>query len=108
MTQMTEDLLIDLDRSRITIGDPTGIYVRAKNPETNKWLNADIAILTYRSLMIWLRSRGGENRWAESTVALLLGHAEDVAAEAKRPSTTTPSQPGPSGDSDPSAASNHR
>lgn len=50
----------------------TGIFVRAKNE--GKWESVDIAMLTKESLQIWLRSRGGRNEWAESTVLLLLGH----------------------------------
>lgn len=52
--------------------DATGIYVRAKRDD--KWESVDIAVLTKESLLSWLRSRGGSNPWAESTVALLLGH----------------------------------
>ena len=38
-----------------------------------KWSNADIADLDRASLDRWLRSRGGENEWAESVVRALLG-----------------------------------
>lgn len=40
----------------------------------DKWGNFDIADLTKESLLEWLRSRGGENKWAEDTVGILLGH----------------------------------
>lgn len=50
----------------------TGIYVRAKDGE--RWVDADIACLDLESLNTWLRSRGGENDWAESVVRHLLGH----------------------------------
>ena len=53
--------------------DSTGIYVRAKNVE-GKWGSYDIAELDRASLQAWLRSRGGENKWAESVVLILLGH----------------------------------
>lgn len=52
--------------------DPTGIFVRAQR--SGHWGSYDIFVLTKDSLMTWLRSRGGDNPWAESTVAILLGH----------------------------------
>ena len=51
----------------------TGIYVRAKRGQ--KWGNYDIVMLTKDSLQAWLRSRGGQNEWAESVVFILLGHS---------------------------------
>lgn len=51
----------------------TGILVRAKDADGH-WLNADITTLDLDSLKRWLRSRGGDNPWAESVVLLLLGH----------------------------------
>ena len=51
----------------------TGIFVRAQDAD-GRWHNADISMLDLASLRRWLRSRGGENRWAESVVELLLGH----------------------------------
>jgi len=54
----------------------TGIYVRAINSD-GKWDSVDIADLDRPSLMFWLRSRGGENLWAESVVAMLLGHGPE-------------------------------
>ena len=48
----------------------TGIYVRAKFD--GKMGSHDIAVLTRDSLFKWLRSRGGENEWAESVVFILL------------------------------------
>jgi hypothetical protein len=60
--------------------EATGIYVRALNSE-GKWsnldiaeLNLDIAELNLDSLNVWLKSRGGDNPWAESVVRILLGH----------------------------------
>ena len=50
----------------------TGIYVRAELD--GKFDNFDIADLTAESLLKWLRSRGGDNSWAENTVGMLLGH----------------------------------
>lgn len=51
----------------------TGIYVRAQDSH-GKWINADIAQLDPESLLIWLRSRDGNNPWAEDVVGILLGH----------------------------------
>jgi len=52
---------------------PTSIHVRALN-DTGSWATHDIAVLQKKSLAVWLRSRGGNNPWAESVVAVLLGH----------------------------------
>ena len=62
---------LHVDESRLG-KNSTGIYVRA-------WLkdsvgSYDIFELTKESLHEWLKSRGGNNLWAESTVAVLLGH----------------------------------
>lgn len=53
----------------------TGIYVRAQLPD-GTWDSVDIIELTKDSLTQWLRSRGGENVWAENVVYLLLGHEQ--------------------------------
>ena len=53
----------------------TGILVRAQDPTDNKFINADIGWLTLASLHQWLKSRGGDNPWAESTVCILLGYS---------------------------------
>jgi len=50
----------------------TGIPVRALDGD--RWSDVDIAHLRKESLLAWLRSRGGDNSWAESVVLLLLGH----------------------------------
>lgn len=68
------DLHIDENR-RKSFAQATGIYVRVKDGEA--WITADIAQLDRASLFVWLRSRGGDNPWAEATVALLLGHQGD-------------------------------
>lgn len=60
------------DPDRAIRADTTGIYVRAKREDG--WDSVDIAELDAASLLAWLRSRGGENPWAESVVATLLGH----------------------------------
>ena len=73
---MSTELKADPDR--VDKYSDTGIYVRAKTPE-GKWDAVDIAELDLPSLKAWLRSRGGDNEWAENTVYLLLGHSsEDV------------------------------
>lgn len=51
----------------------TGIVVRAETPG-GRVINADIADLDKASLLEWLRSRGGDNPWAEDCVGILLGH----------------------------------
>lgn len=50
----------------------TGIFVRAKVDD--RWVSADIAVLTPESLLQWLRSGEGKNLMAENTVGILLGH----------------------------------
>lgn len=70
----------------------TGIFVRARHPEqtthdmAGRWDTIDIYFLTRDSLLEWLRSRGGDNEWAENVVGTLLGHGhlhegEEVAGE---------------------------
>jgi hypothetical protein len=54
-------------------GLPTGIFVRAVSRD-GKFHSVDISTLTKDALFTWLRSRGGNNPWAENTVALLLGY----------------------------------
>lgn len=51
----------------------TGIFVRAFTPE-NKWDAVDIVLLEKKSLLEWLRSRGGDNPYAEDVVGIVLGH----------------------------------
>lgn len=53
----------------------TGIYVRALN-SAGRMESADIARLDRESLKRWLRSRGGQNEWAEAVVLILLGHRD--------------------------------
>lgn len=60
---------------------PTGIHIRAKDPKTGRFKSADIYYLDSASMLAWLKSRGGNNRWAENVVGILLGygalHTED-------------------------------
>ena len=51
----------------------TGIYVRAKRAD-GAYGSVDIGELDKASLLTWMRSRGGENTWAEDCVGLLLTH----------------------------------
>ena len=66
------------DPKRVFAGAHTGICVRAQKPD-GSYASVDVAELDGPSLLAWLRSRGGENPWAENTVALLLGHKENIA-----------------------------
>lgn len=66
-----------IDQKRLNLG-PTGIFVRARGPD-GSWGSFDIAALDSVSLHEWLRSRNGKNVWAESVVAVMLGHDHTVA-----------------------------
>lgn len=52
---------------------PTNIFVRTMLPD-GSWDSVDIIYLDKESLLDWLRSRGGDNEWAEQVVLMLLGH----------------------------------
>ena len=69
------DLILDPERvkNKKMWGD-TGIYVRVYDVEDKKWTSADIVLLHRDSLLRWLKSRGGDNPWAEDVVGILLGH----------------------------------
>lgn len=67
------DLKIDAERVKEFGDSRTGIFVRAMSPE-GKWDSYDIVLLTKESLLEWLRSRGGDNPYAEQVVCILLGH----------------------------------
>lgn len=66
---------LNVDNARFKQFGETGIFVRAKN-SAGTWGAFDIADLDRDSLHEWLRSRGGENLWAENTVMILLGHPQ--------------------------------
>lgn len=51
-----------------------GMPVRALDGE--RVVTVDIAELDKESLLTWLRSRGGANRWAENVVGILLGQGQ--------------------------------
>jgi len=57
----------------------TCIFVRAEFDKRSG--THDIAHLDLPSLLAWLRSRGGKNEWAETCVALILGHAPEKVRE---------------------------
>ena len=63
---------LKIDMNRREIGN-TSIFVRAKMPG-GEWESCDIAELEKESLLEWLRSRGGDNKWAEDVVGILRGH----------------------------------
>jgi len=64
--------------------DPiTGIYVRAQLTDES-WESVDIAELDSTSLLLWLRSRGGANPFAENVVGILLGHGHLVEGGKKQ------------------------
>jgi len=69
------DLKIDVDRwsRRERFENATGIFIRALSPD-NKWESVDISLLDRSSLLEWLKSRGGDNPYAEDVVGILLGH----------------------------------
>jgi hypothetical protein len=74
-SQMLDDLHIDPKRASSEEGLRTGIFVRAKD-QSGKYQTVDIALLDGVSLLAWLRSRGGQNFWAENTLGRLLGHKD--------------------------------
>ena len=60
-----------VDETRVDVGE-TGIFVRALCK--GKWGSHDIATLYKESLLKFLRSREGDNPWAEDVIGILLGH----------------------------------
>jgi hypothetical protein len=73
---------LKIDPERVKEGfRETGIFVRAQN-EDGKLATTDIIDLDAKSLLEWLRSRGGENVFAEETVGILLGHGSALHAGA--------------------------
>ena len=69
----SEELRVDPDRQKEFEFSGTGILVRAKDSD-GKWGSFDIVHLDKESLLSWLKSRGGDNRYAEDVVGILLGH----------------------------------
>lgn len=66
------DLIIAKDRREPPVD--TGIFVRARAEPEGRFESCDISQLDAPSLLAWLRSRGGDNSWAEDVVGILLGH----------------------------------
>jgi len=61
----------------------TGIFVRAAHK--GKFGSFDIAQLDAPSLLNWLRSRGGNNPWAENVVGTMLQHDKPLVEEGGSP-----------------------
>jgi hypothetical protein len=72
MTDTENGTPFRVDPARRDRHNSTGFYVRAKDGDN--WASANIAELDADSLYRFLRSRGGDNRWAESVVFGLLDH----------------------------------
>ena len=70
---MTDDTY-KVDPNRV--GMEAGIYIRAENQD-GRFGAVDVSTLEIHSLKLWLRSRGGDNPYAERVVAMLLGHDPD-------------------------------
>lgn len=68
---VTDLTVLEVDPARVRLL-PTGVVVRARL--RGRWVTADVATLDRRSLLAWLRSRGGQNPWAEDFLGYLLGH----------------------------------
>lgn len=87
---MGSEMKLKQDPERIKEGfRDTGIFVRAQN-KNGKWETTDIVHLDSQSLLEWLRSRGGQNVWAEETVGILLGHPHSLHAETVQATDTPP------------------
>lgn len=71
MIEETEAFTVDPIR-RDVYADWSGVYVRAKDGD--KFGSFDAAQLDLPSLERWLRSRGGQNEWAENFIYILMGH----------------------------------
>lgn len=63
--------------------EETGIPVRAQD-EDGRWGSVDLVHLDLPSLFEWLHSRGSCNPWAETVVAVLLGHPDPRCPGAPR------------------------
>ena len=77
---MSIEYKVDLSRwGTLQCDGATGIYVRAQTPD-GRWVSVDIAELDKPSLNAFLKSRGGDNPWAESVARVALGWtaAEDT------------------------------
>ena len=68
---MLEKLHIDPERTKFH--EATPLWIRAWHPVDGVG-TYNVAELTAESLLVWLKSRGGDNPWAEDCVGILLGH----------------------------------
>lgn len=73
-------MTLQQDPHRVGCGE-TGIYIRAQDIN-GKFVSCDIAELTKASLLEFLRSRGGDNPWAENCCGIILGHGHLHAEKA--------------------------
>ena len=69
------ELAVDKIRLENDYSFHTGVFVRAKFPN-GKWDSVDVSLLTKESLLEWLRSRGGNNPYAENFVGILLNYGQ--------------------------------
>lgn len=72
--------IVDVDFVDDPDFDVVEIPIRAQGDDT-KYGTYDVAELDKRSLLEWLRSRGGVNSFAENVVGLLLGHGHLVEVD---------------------------
>ncbi len=71
----SEELRVDPDRQKTYEFQTTGIAVQAKDKDGN--VNFfDIVHLDKESLLACLKSHGGDNRYAEDIIGILLGHGK--------------------------------
>jgi hypothetical protein len=76
---LTCDPISEINRriARSPVDGLTNISVRAIGVN-GEWKAVDLIELNAPSLLRWLKSRGGENAFAERTVGLLLGHRPHI------------------------------
>lgn len=63
---------LEIDEERSSEKFKLGIPIRASLDGRHG--TYDIGQLSKQSLLEWLRSRGGDNPWAEDLIGILLGH----------------------------------
>jgi hypothetical protein len=91
-----DELVLEIDPKRLNADPPfvlTNIFVRArlrvefkllKEDDEWMWGSFDATLLTRESLLRWLKSRGGDNEFAEDAVGVLLGHGRLHRKEGRR------------------------
>lgn len=77
------ELKVDPERFKLLTGESTTMLVRATL--NGEWGSYDIVALDRASLLAWLKSRGGDNPWAEDAVGILLGHGHLHAGSVPAP-----------------------